>query len=739
MARSDAATVYLGAPWRMPTATEFDDLIAKCTITWTTRNGVKGRLVTGKGDFASRSIFLPAAGNGYKTGLNVSGSRGYYWSSQSADNWGQARSLYFTSGEFTRKDLDRYDGQSIRALRASSQSSAACPATHLALDCRKGVRIADGTEHIYFSPEWEAASDGAIVTVSLDGVTVTNAAEAGTFEWTPLRDGTYVFTHVVTNGGEQVGETLRATFTVDGINPKAPVISPTSGRTFDTSLTVSMSCPTEGATIHYTTNGTMPTLESPVYARRFKVHEKATVKAVAFNENGVESELAEAEYALGKCAAPIISPADGTVFTHTGQVVSIARIDSEGLLRYTRDGSDPSPVSPIYTKPFTVDESTVVKAKVFSERYFDSQVVTAKLTRNLKPVACATPIIRAAETFTGSATRVEISCATSVAVIRYTTDGSVPDSFATAYMGPFWVHEGCTVKAVATCADCRPSSVASFAITKQWCIGDAMGVPDHTFETSGDVAFFRVDYKTAPGGEAMRSGAIADSAEEGAYNQSVLSTTVQGPGTLTFAWRSSCEADVDDEYKWDHAECAVDGEVVAWIDGITDWETVSLDIKGVGTHTVTWTYLKDDVCMEGEDCVWVAGFAWVSDEPYTHESAVAVPYAWIRAQLPHTVDEYAAYEAAVREIAANPVYTVMDCYVAGLDPKDPESWLLANILMDADGKPVVTWEPVLGRAEAAKRVYTVYGKERLDDAAWVPVTEANKARMRFFKVSVRMR
>ena len=43
------ATTHLGAPWRMPTDAEFAALINNCTTTWTTRNGVYGRLVTGKG------------------------------------------------------------------------------------------------------------------------------------------------------------------------------------------------------------------------------------------------------------------------------------------------------------------------------------------------------------------------------------------------------------------------------------------------------------------------------------------------------------------------------------------------------------------------------------------------------------------------------------------------------------------------------------------------------------------
>ena len=64
VAAHDAATAHFGAPWRMPTDAEFSALIENCTTTWIATNGVSGRLVTGKGAYADKSIFLPAAGFG---------------------------------------------------------------------------------------------------------------------------------------------------------------------------------------------------------------------------------------------------------------------------------------------------------------------------------------------------------------------------------------------------------------------------------------------------------------------------------------------------------------------------------------------------------------------------------------------------------------------------------------------------------------------------------------------------
>ena len=85
VAAHDAATAHLGAPWRMPTDGEFRALIENCTYEWITTNGVPGELVTGKGDYADRSIFLPGAGYGRDSSLKSLGTYGYCWSSTRLD------------------------------------------------------------------------------------------------------------------------------------------------------------------------------------------------------------------------------------------------------------------------------------------------------------------------------------------------------------------------------------------------------------------------------------------------------------------------------------------------------------------------------------------------------------------------------------------------------------------------------------------------------------------------------
>ena len=608
----------------------------------------------------------------------------------------------------------------LSAAHAATLCSGDSAAT--AIDLATGIRQAKRAETIRYSAAWETAA-GAQAVVAVNGDVISGVEGSGSVEWRPTRNGTYTFTHRVLAGDEQVGETLEASFVVDYF-PAPPTISPMGGVVAAWPVSVTISCVTDGATIHYTTDGTEPTVESPVY-RRFRISERTTVKAVAL-KNGLYSEVAIAEYATGQCADPVITPADGTAFEHVGQQVSIAWQGADGVLRYTTDGSDPTAESPVYSGPFTIDDSTVVKAKAFGDQFFDSAVVTANLTRVW--VNVATPTIAAVSSFTGSETKVSLSCATPGATIRYTLNGNDPNSHATRYNGPFYVTDSCTVKAYATCYDYLDSAVATQTIEKVWEIGDTVGVPDHAFTTGGNLPFVRVTDNTAPLGESMKSGAITHS------QTSTLSTTVMGPGTISFQWKASCE-DSGGYYDWDHAEFWVDGTRIAQLDGETAWQIVTQAISGGGSHTLLWKYVKDDMSSEGEDCCWVADYHWASAYTATQTAPAPVPYVWLRGHFPHTPDEYDAYESAAKEDAANGLNKVWECYVAGLNPTNATDVFRTVISIGADGAPVIGWDPDLNEGGTKhKRVYIVEGKENLTDKSWAPTNSAS----RFFRVKVSM-
>ena len=114
----DAATANWGNSWRMPTKEEWQELLDNTTNTWTTQNGVIGRLFTAAN---GNSLFLPAAGYRDGGGLSYAGSLGCYWSS-SLFTYCPYRVwyFYFYSGNYTMNNgaYDaRYYGQSVRPVR----------------------------------------------------------------------------------------------------------------------------------------------------------------------------------------------------------------------------------------------------------------------------------------------------------------------------------------------------------------------------------------------------------------------------------------------------------------------------------------------------------------------------------------------------------------------------------------------------------------------------------------------
>lgn len=421
----------------------------------------------------------------------------------------------------------------------------------------------------------------------------------------------------------------------DGV--ESPIIKPTSGTTFDNSLTISISCPSFGATIRYTTDGSEPTSTSTEYTGKFRIYGKTTIKAAAFNADGTVSATTVATYSKGYCASPEIT---------------------------------------------------------------------------------------APSEFIGSKTKILMSCATDGSTIHYTTNGVDPNSHSPKYNGPIYVSDSATIKAYSTKHDFINSSITTHQIAKIWGIGDTLGKPDHMFETSGSRGFVRVEDPSATLGESMQSGAIGDE------QKSYLTTTVVGPGTLTFKWRTSCESD-EELHQWDHAELRIDGKKKCVLDGITQWVEVSQRITGNGEHTVVWAYVKDDTEKAGEDCLWVSDYSWKSDYTSTQTTEVPVPYNWLLTSSRDAVDEYDILERVAKQTAANTRLTVEQCYVAGLNPESATNEFVSTLEMQ-DGRPVVKWIPDL----KSSRKYTIWGKSALvGTEEWATPTNALH---RFFKVSVEM-
>ncbi|MBR0298105.1 MAG: Ig domain-containing protein [Bacteroidales bacterium] len=117
-AEDDVAHVKLGGNWRMPTKSEFDELITTRNNSnykweWKQINGHNGWMI--KYLVNGQSIFLPATGEWYHTSLLWVGTDGIYWSS-SLHTGGAAWNAVFGSEGSHTTSRGRCFGESVRPV-----------------------------------------------------------------------------------------------------------------------------------------------------------------------------------------------------------------------------------------------------------------------------------------------------------------------------------------------------------------------------------------------------------------------------------------------------------------------------------------------------------------------------------------------------------------------------------------------------------------------------------------------
>ena len=249
----------------------------------------------------------------------------------------------------------------------------------------------------------------------------------------------------------------------------APVITPNGG-TFSESCEVSITAQ-EGASIFYTTDGTDPTADSSRYTAPFTITNDTVVKAIAVKEGCSNSKISYAAFTreISALDAPVITP-NGGKFSKSCEV-SITAQEGASIF-YTTDGTDPTADSSRYTAPFTITNSTVVKAIAVKEGYSNSKISYAAFTREVS--ALDAPVITPnGGTFSNSC---EVSItAQEGASIFYTTDGTDPTADSSRYTAPFTITNSTVVKAIAVKEGYSNSKIATAEFTKRSSGGSGSG------------------------------------------------------------------------------------------------------------------------------------------------------------------------------------------------------------------------------------------------------------------------
>lgn len=248
---------------------------------------------------------------------------------------------------------------------------------------------------------------------------------------------------------------------------QAPAFSPSEG-TYESAQSVSLLCGTEGASIHYTTDGTTPTAASPVYSAAIPVNFTRTIKAISAKSGMADSAVASATYTITsatsyKAETPSFSPGGGTYNSY--QEVTITTATLEAAIYYTTNGSTPTTSATQYTGPISVTGDVTIKAIAVKSGMTDSDVASAVYNIDITLPWAEAPVFSPPPGLYDDSQFVTIETATPEAEIRYTTNGTIPNPSSTLYSGPIEVLFNTTIKAIAVKSGWADSSVASATYT----------------------------------------------------------------------------------------------------------------------------------------------------------------------------------------------------------------------------------------------------------------------------------
>jgi hypothetical protein len=197
---------------------------------------------------------------------------------------------------------------------------------------------------------------------------------------------------------DAANNTANCSFTITvSVVPTEPVATPTfrpDGNVFTTARDVVIACATEGAVIHYTTNGNDPTGSDPVIASggRVRVERNLTLKARAFKQGMSDSEVASAAYVITDTivATPVIYPNGGSYTTAVPVTIECPTLGA--TIHYTTDGADPTEADPVIESGaiLIVDASVTLKAKAWRTDWTPSEVRSAEF---IMPATLAVEIL----------------------------------------------------------------------------------------------------------------------------------------------------------------------------------------------------------------------------------------------------------------------------------------------------------------------------------------------------------
>lgn len=347
---------------------------------------------------------------------------------------------------------------------------------------------------------------GATVYYTLDGSTPTTNSAVYTGPITI--SGTTTLKYIAVETGHSNSPVTTVTYT---FVETAPTFSPASG-TYATTQTVTLTGPT-GSTVFYTTDGTIPGINSTVYTSPLSISTTTTLKAIAAQTGYTTSSVASAtytiDYYLGQ--TPVLIPISGNnqnavagAFSQNPLIVQVQdthgnllvnapvtfTASATGLLAATTNDTPVSIVNvttdslglaQVYT--YSTDGSAATVTATAGPANGTQAQIVFNVSAEQQSVA---PTLSLASGTYNSAQTVTITGATG-ATFYYTTDGSTPTTSSTAYTGPITISSTTTIlQAITIQIGYTPSSVVSATYTIQQQSSDPTSVSGLTVWLKAD-------------------------------------------------------------------------------------------------------------------------------------------------------------------------------------------------------------------------------------------------------------
>lgn len=237
-----------------------------------------------------------------------------------------------------------------------------------------------------------------------------------------------------------------------------PEFTPAAGE-YDSTVQVSITCATQGATIYYTLDGGAPSAAANLYTGPVEIFKTSVIKAIAVKAGMKDSRIAETAYTvLMPVAVPVFKPAGGTLYSST-QEIAITCATPGAVIYYTLDSSEPTRAGLKYEKPFVISRTTTLKAFAVKEGMKDSAIRTAEYP--IKFPASEPSLSVAGGTYS-TIFEVKLTSATPGAKIYYTLDGSDPTpSNGLLYTSAVEISKPLTIKAITVKEDMTDSTIVS--------------------------------------------------------------------------------------------------------------------------------------------------------------------------------------------------------------------------------------------------------------------------------------